>query len=207
MMRGMFSAISGLKQHQVMLDVTANDIANVNTAGFKASQTVFQDTLSQLIQGAGAPQGAAGGTNPAQVGLGVRVGGIFTNFGQGSAQMTGRSTDLIWVRCQVPAVSRIQSADERITMPRPQYDQNCRAVRNRCGVTTMGSKRAARIAPMPGHVARILLAGCSRASATSSFSARLRTSSTTSYSAYKVATAARVPSCSFSRCALRPSGP
>jgi flagellar hook protein FlgE len=77
------------------MDVTGNNIANVNTAGFKTSQTVFQDTLSQLVQGAGAPQGNAGGTNPAQVGLGVRVGGIFTNFGQGSAQATGRSTDLM----------------------------------------------------------------------------------------------------------------
>jgi flagellar hook protein FlgE len=95
MLRSLFSGISGLRAHQTMMDVTGNNIANVNTAGFKASQTVFQDTLSQLIQGAGAPQGAAGGTNPAQVGLGVRVGGIFTNFGQGSAQMTGRSTDLM----------------------------------------------------------------------------------------------------------------
>jgi flagellar hook protein FlgE len=78
-----------------MLDVTGNNIANVNTAGFKSSQTVFQDTLSQLMQGAGAPQGNAGGTNPAQVGLGVRVAGIFTNFTQGSNQSTGRSTDLM----------------------------------------------------------------------------------------------------------------
>jgi flagellar hook protein FlgE len=95
MLRSLFSGISGLRSHQTMMDVTGNNIANVNTAGFKSSQTVFQDTLSQLIQGAGAPQGANGGTNPAQVGLGVRVGGIFTNFGQGSAQMTGRSTDLM----------------------------------------------------------------------------------------------------------------
>jgi flagellar hook protein FlgE len=95
MLRSLFAGISGLRSHQTMMDVTGNNIANVNTAGFKTSQTVFQDTLSQLIQGAGAPQGGAGGTNPAQVGLGVRVGGIFTNFGQGSAQATGRSTDLM----------------------------------------------------------------------------------------------------------------
>jgi flagellar hook protein FlgE len=95
MLRSLFSGISGLRAHQTMMDVTGNNIANVNTAGFKTSQTLFQDTLSQLIQGAGAPQAGAGGTNPAQVGLGVRLGGIFTNFGQGSAQMTGRSTDLM----------------------------------------------------------------------------------------------------------------
>jgi flagellar hook protein FlgE len=95
MLRSLFSGISGLRSHQTMLDVTGNNIANVNTAGFKSSQTVFQDTLSQLMQGAGAPQGNAGGTNPAQVGLGVRVAGIFTNFTQGSNQSTGRSTDLM----------------------------------------------------------------------------------------------------------------
>ena len=55
MMRGMFSAISGLKQHQTMLDVTANDIANVNTVGYKASRTTFQDSLSQLQRGGSAP--------------------------------------------------------------------------------------------------------------------------------------------------------
>jgi flagellar hook protein FlgE len=78
-----------------MMDVTGNNIANVNTTGFKSSQTVFQDTLSQLLRGAGAPQGGNGGTNPSQVGLGVRLAGVTTNFGQGSAQTTGRSTDLM----------------------------------------------------------------------------------------------------------------
>ncbi len=52
MMRGMFTAISGLKQHQTMLDVTANDIANVNTIGYKSSRVTFQDTLTQLQRGA-----------------------------------------------------------------------------------------------------------------------------------------------------------
>ena len=52
MMRGMFSAISGLKNHQVMLDVTANDIANVNTIGYKSARTTFKDSLTQLQRGA-----------------------------------------------------------------------------------------------------------------------------------------------------------
>jgi flagellar hook protein FlgE len=95
MLRSLFSGISGLRAHQTMMDVTGNNIANVNTAGYKTSQTVFQDTLSQMIIGAGAPSATGGGTNPAQVGLGVRVGGIFTNFSQGAAQATGRSTDLM----------------------------------------------------------------------------------------------------------------
>ena len=95
MLRSLFSGITGLRAHQTMLDVTGNNIANVNTAGFKSSQTVFEDTLSQLLQASGAPSGANGGTNPAQVGLGVKVAGITTNFAQGAAQNTGRATDLM----------------------------------------------------------------------------------------------------------------
>jgi flagellar hook protein FlgE len=95
MLRSLFAGISGLRAHQSMMDVTGNNIANVNTVGFKSSQTVFQDTLSQLLRGAGAPQGGNGGTNPSQVGLGVRLAGVTTNFGQGSAQTTGRATDLM----------------------------------------------------------------------------------------------------------------
>jgi len=95
MLRSLFSGITGLRAHQTMLDVTGNNIANVNTAGFKSSQTVFEDTLSQLLQASGAPSGSNGGTNPAQVGLGVKVAGITTNFAQGAAQNTGRATDLM----------------------------------------------------------------------------------------------------------------
>ncbi|MEV7972394.1 flagellar hook protein FlgE [Cellulomonas sp. NPDC089187] len=95
MLRSLFSGISGLRSHQTMLDVTGNNIANVNTTGFKSSQTQFQDTLSQLLTGAGAAQAGVGGTNPAQVGLGVRVAGITTSFTQGASQLTGRSTDMM----------------------------------------------------------------------------------------------------------------
>jgi flagellar hook protein FlgE len=95
MLRSLYSGISGLRAHQTMLDVTGNNIANVNTTGFKASATQFQDTLSQMSMGAGAGNATAGGTNPAQVGLGVQVAGISTNFAQGSAQATGRATDIM----------------------------------------------------------------------------------------------------------------
>ncbi|GGM61048.1 flagellar hook protein FlgE [Dactylosporangium sucinum] len=95
MLRSLFSGISGLRAHQQMMDVTSNNIANVNTVGFKSSQVVFHDTLSQLMRAAGAPQQGQGGTNPAQVGLGVRLGAINTNFIQGSAQTTGRATDVM----------------------------------------------------------------------------------------------------------------
>jgi flagellar hook protein FlgE len=95
MLRSLYSGISGLRSHQTMLDVTGNNIANVNTTAFKGSAVQFQDTLSQLVQGATGPGAQAGGTNPAQIGLGVLVAGISTNFTQGAAQATGRPTDMM----------------------------------------------------------------------------------------------------------------
>jgi len=95
MLRSMFSAISGLKAHQTKLDTVGNNIANVNTVGYKSSQTVFQDTLSQVLSNGSAATETTGGTNPAQVGLGVKVAGITTNFSQGSTQSTSRSTDFM----------------------------------------------------------------------------------------------------------------
>lgn len=95
MLRSLYSGISGLRAHQTMLDSTGNNIANVNTSGFKSSSVQFQDTLSQMTQGATTPGEGAGGRNPAQVGLGVQVAGISTNFGQGSSQSTGRASDMM----------------------------------------------------------------------------------------------------------------
>jgi len=95
MLRSLFSAISGLSAHQTKLDVAGNNIANVNTVGFKSSTTVFEDTLSQVLRNGSSPNGGTAGTNPAQVGLGVKVAGITTNFGQGSTQNTGRASDFM----------------------------------------------------------------------------------------------------------------
>lgn len=95
MLRSLFSGITGLRAHQTMLDVTSNNIANVNTTGYKSSSTVFADTLSQLMSAAGTPTSTSGGTNPMQIGLGVQVSGIKSNFTQGSAQTTGVQTDLM----------------------------------------------------------------------------------------------------------------
>jgi len=95
MLRSLFSGVSGLRAHQTMLDVVGNNIANVNTTGYKSSSVEFEDTLSQALKAAGAPQGAQGGTNPAQVGLGVQVAAINTAFTQGPAETTGVSTDLM----------------------------------------------------------------------------------------------------------------
>ncbi len=95
MLRSLFAGISGLRVNQTMLDVTGNNIANANTTGFKSSTTVFQDTLSQMMTGGTAATAERGGTNPVQIGLGVQIATTSTNFNQGSAQMTGRGTDLM----------------------------------------------------------------------------------------------------------------
>lgn len=94
MMRGMFAAISGLKVHQTMLDVAANDIANVNTVGYKSSRASFKDALAQLQRGASAPGTALGGTNPMQVGLGVQLASIDSNMSAGAIQTTGNPLDV-----------------------------------------------------------------------------------------------------------------
>jgi len=94
-LRSLFAGISGLRVNQTMLDVTGNNIANANTTGYKASTTVFQDTLSQMLTNASGASATRGGTNPMQVGLGVQVAGIATNLGQGSSQITGRGSDLM----------------------------------------------------------------------------------------------------------------
>ena len=94
MLRSMFSAISGLRAHQVMMDEIGNNIANVNTVGYKSGRVNFQDILSQTFRGASAPQGGLGSINPAQVGLGVTVAGIDVMMTQGNLQSTGRLTDM-----------------------------------------------------------------------------------------------------------------
>ncbi|MBI4652136.1 flagellar hook protein FlgE [Candidatus Desantisbacteria bacterium] len=94
MMRSLFSGVAGLRNHQLFLDVIGNNIANVNTMGFKSSRVTFKDTLNQTIKGATFPADGKGGTNAQQVGLGTSIGSIDTLFSQGSLQSTGLITDL-----------------------------------------------------------------------------------------------------------------
>ncbi|MDY6295892.1 MAG: flagellar hook protein FlgE [Schwartzia succinivorans] len=94
MMRSLFSGVSGLKNHQTRMDVIGNNIANVNTTGFKSGRVNFTDMLSQTLTGASSPNDNIGGTNPKQIGLGSSVGSIDTIFTNGSVQSTGQNTDL-----------------------------------------------------------------------------------------------------------------
>lgn len=95
MMRSMYAGVSGLRTHQSKMDVIGNNIANVNTIGFKKGQMTFQEVFSQTLKGGSAPQDGRGGTNPQQVGLGVGVGSISTIHTQGSMQPTDKPTDLM----------------------------------------------------------------------------------------------------------------
>ena len=94
MLQAMYSGVSGLEAHQQRLDVIGDNIANVNTTGFKAGTVTFEDTFSQVWQGASAPSTAHGGTNPVQTGTGVKVGAIDTLQTQGGLLSTSRPTDM-----------------------------------------------------------------------------------------------------------------
>lgn len=94
MLRSMYSGISGLKNFQTKLDVIGNNIANVNTVGFKKGRVNFKDLMSQTQAGASAATATRGGVNPQQVGLGSQLVMIDTIHGGGSIQTTGRTLDL-----------------------------------------------------------------------------------------------------------------
>ena len=94
MMRTMFTAVSGLKVHQSALDVTANNIANVNTVGYRSSRATFVDIMSQTQRSGSAPTGGTGGSNPVQIGLGVKLGTVDNQMGQGALESTGNPLDV-----------------------------------------------------------------------------------------------------------------
>jgi flagellar hook protein FlgE len=124
MMRGMFAAISGLKTHQVMLDVTSNDIANVNTIGYKSARATFKDSLTQLQRGASGPGGGTGGSNAAQIGLGTQLGSIDNLMQPGALQSTGGTFD---VAVQGSGFFRVAAAPAAGLGPNPTAVEYTRA--------------------------------------------------------------------------------
>lgn len=94
MMASLFAGVSGLKNHQVKMNVIGNNIANINTIGYKAGRVNFQEALVQTFKGAGRPSPITGGTNPVQLGLGMQVATIDNLFQQGGLETTGQITDL-----------------------------------------------------------------------------------------------------------------
>jgi flagellar hook protein FlgE len=94
MMAGMYAAISGLDANQAMLNDTANDLANVNTIGYKASSVTFADSLTQVMRGASGPTATNGGSNVVQIGLGVQVNATENEMTEGSFQSTNNPLDI-----------------------------------------------------------------------------------------------------------------
>jgi len=94
MMAGMYAAISGLDANQTMLNETANDLANVNTVGFKAASVNFADSLTQVMHGASGPTSSNGGSNVQQIGLGVQVNATSNEMSEGSFQTTENPLDV-----------------------------------------------------------------------------------------------------------------
>ena len=93
MMRSLYSGVTGLRNHQTRMDVIGNNIANVNTVGFKSSRVIFQDIYSSMIKTASAADATNGGTNPQQVGLGVSIAVIDVLHTKGAPQYTGEPLD------------------------------------------------------------------------------------------------------------------
>ena len=95
MMQSMLSSASALRAHQIKMDVTAHNVANVNTDSFKSSRTTLQDSFSQTIQQARLESTGTAGTNPMQVGSGVSVGSIDISTALGATRVTGDTVEIM----------------------------------------------------------------------------------------------------------------
>lgn len=94
MLRSLFSAVSGLQSHQMQIDVIGNNIANINTTGFKSGRVTFDEVMAQTLRGASRPTATSGGTNPLQIGRGTMIAAVDSLWGQGQLLTTGKTTDL-----------------------------------------------------------------------------------------------------------------
>jgi flagellar hook protein FlgE len=93
-MISIYTGVTGLKAHEQAVDVIANNIANINTTGFKAARANFQEALSQTLRAASAAGGGRGTRNPMQLGLGSQIGSIDNLMTQGNLKFTGNTMDL-----------------------------------------------------------------------------------------------------------------
>ncbi len=94
MLRSLLSGVTGLKSYQTFLDVTGNNVANVNTLGFKKSSATFEDLLYQTQFAGSRANDDMGGINPKQIGLGTRIGAIEQIYSQGSIENTGVNSNM-----------------------------------------------------------------------------------------------------------------
>ncbi len=115
MSQSLFTSITGMTASQSKIDVVANNIANMSTTAFKASNLTFADLYSESLAAGSNPTTTTGGTNPIQVGLGVTLGGITTDFSGGSILSTGNSND---VNIQGNGWFTVMNNDGRISLTR-----------------------------------------------------------------------------------------
>ncbi len=94
LLNSLFDGVSGMRNLQSMMDVIGNNIANVDTIGFKGSRVTFSDTFNQFIQAGTNPTATTGGTNSFQIGLGSKINSIDKDWNQGTFEQTGNTTDL-----------------------------------------------------------------------------------------------------------------
>jgi len=110
LLNSLFAGVSGLRNHQSMMDVIGNNIANVNTIGYKGSRVTFSDTFNQFVKSGTNPTETSGGTNTFQVGLGMKINSIDRNWNQGTFERTGITTDLA---LQGPGMFILESNGQR----------------------------------------------------------------------------------------------
>jgi len=94
LINSLFAGVSGIRNHQSMMDVIGNNIANVNTIGYKGSRVTFSDTFNQFLRYGTNPTDTDGGSNTFQIGLGMKLNSIDKNWNQGTFESTGITTDL-----------------------------------------------------------------------------------------------------------------
>ena len=93
MSKSLLNGLAGIRAHQPQMDVIGNNIANLNTVGYKTSRATFQETLNQTIAPAQPPSGGMGGVNPSQICFGTSILSVMSIFTQGNLQETGSTSD------------------------------------------------------------------------------------------------------------------
>lgn len=150
LLNSLFSGVSGLRNHQAMMDVIGNNIANVNTIGFKGSRVTFSDTFNQFLRTGTNPTANGGGTNSFQVGLGMRINSIDRNWNQGAFERTGINTDLA---LQGPALFVLKNNGETFYSRAGSFvfDADGKLVNSQNGAVVQGKVASSDGAIAPGN--------------------------------------------------------
>ena len=146
----LFAGVSGLRDHQTMMDVIGNNISNINTIGYKGSRVTFADTFNQFITAGTNPTDTTGGTNSSQIGLGSTVSSIDRNWNQGTFQQTGITTDLA-LQGNAMFVLKSNGVTEYTRAGNFSLDANGRLVSSQTGAIVQGKVANDQGAVPPGN--------------------------------------------------------